>query len=748
MCAKLFFSLKEKMGEWHVLDIRVFFSLAVLFALSACVFSAHAETAVQSCSGCVNNTSTQVLVIYNFQTADNPFLAGNATFLITPNPYSHTTNATDYLDLMTWFNFVVTDNAKFDSDLTPGVIEVTGVNNGTYSVMQIKGTPGFGLSVEPSASDDIFGTTGLVYVTQTFVNFTSSTNVEIQAPHVSDAVFNKMTVGGAKLNGVTISSSSDLPSAMLVTAAQKLSITPPAHVVFTSTFPPNTSPGTLITNLGIPTYSAPKEVTSQTAFVPPLFVAPVSGGGKFIVSPVIDEVQPGANILLRFDKIDQGTSHPLLDAIDLPMNVHGTNVGVSVKVDNTNPSGVAIPSGNVGMFLNFTETGDIDFGDSSSYGSNPKIHFNLEKSGNACPNGVVIYLLDSGHWHEVTPAPQRNSSKDTPNTCGYTAEVKHFSSYLVGTDSGSHSHDDSQHGSHSEHSDSHSSHTGHAHAVVGHDGHQSAITYITKDLNIFEIEYDLAKGIAFITIGTTGPIGDVEVQIYSREGGATMAHPLQDQPYEQLISEKMKKYVFEVPLRNNETFFRVSVEDSKYNINSSVNIEGTYGRVVPWFANIHDGHDTTHAEHMVEASPAEFEIKFDGGKKALTYNGMNFSVKYEMAGAITGLEVNEDSKSATFLLDAVAGGESIVQIPRSLVDAAGDDFIVFVSASPVTQVDYEILASNSEYYTLKMTLPEGAKTLTIIGTSVVPEFGILAMLVLAVSLVCTIFVRRNVLFRA
>lgn len=737
-------------SELHSGAFVFFFIASILVMYVGYTPQSNAETTVQNCSGCVNNTSTQVLTIFNFQTADNPFLAGNATFLITPNPYSHTTNATDYVDLMTWFNFVVTDNDRFDSDLTAGVIELVGVNNGTYSIMQIKGSPGFGMAEDPSASDDVFGTPGLAYVTQTFVNFTSSTNVEIQAPQISDAVFNKMkNNGGAKINGVAISSANDLPSAMLVTAAQKLSITPPSHVVFTTAFPPNTSPNTLIAGLGIPTYSAPKKITSGTAFVPPLFVAPVSGGGKFIVSPVIDEVQPGSNILLRFDKIDQGTSHPLLDTIDLPMNAYGINIGVSVKVDTANPSGVSIPSGNVGVFLNFTETGDIDFGDSSSYSSNPKIYFNLEKSGNSCPDGVVLYLLDSGHWHEMTPAPQRNSGKDTSHTCGYSAEVKHFSSYLVGTDSSGHSHVDSSHDSHSAHSDSHdshSSHSSHAHAMMGHEGHQSAITQITKDLNIFEIEYDLSNGIAFITIGTTGPIGDVEVQIYSREGGATMAKLSQNQSYKQFNSEqKMKKYVFEVSLRNNETFFRVSVEDSKYNINSSVNIEGTHNKIVPWFANIHDGHDVTHADHMTDISPAEFEIKFDGGKKTFTYNGVAFLVKYEMAGVITGLEVNEDSKSATFLLDAVAGGESIVQIPRSLVDAAGDNFVVFVSASPETQLDYEILASNSEYYALKMTLPENAKTLTIVGTSVVPEFGILVMLVLTSSLMCVVLMHRRML---
>ncbi|MEM3144272.1 MAG: hypothetical protein QXW91_06590, partial [Candidatus Nitrosotenuis sp.] len=95
--------------------------------LIANVIMADAETTIQNCFGCLNNTKTQILTIFNFQTKDTPFLAGNATFLIQPNPYAHTTNSTDYLDLTTWFNFVVTDNGQFDADPMLGVIELVGV---------------------------------------------------------------------------------------------------------------------------------------------------------------------------------------------------------------------------------------------------------------------------------------------------------------------------------------------------------------------------------------------------------------------------------------------------------------------------------------------------------------------------------------------------------------------------------------------------------------------------------------------
>jgi len=713
----------------------------------------NAETVSQNCLGCINNTNTQVLTIFNFQTENNPFLAGDAAFIVMPNPYSHTTNSTHYLDLNTWYNFVVADNDQFDSDPTPGIIELIGVNNGTYSVWQIKGSPGFGMAPHPEASDDILGTTGFSYITQTFVNFTSTGTTTIEPPTLNSTMLGKLSNGGAKVNGVTVSSSNDLPPAKQIASNQKTTATPPKPVIFSTSMSGNTSPSSLLSSFGIPTYSAPKGLglSENTAFMPPVFVAPVSGGGKFIMPPIIDEVSPGTNIVIRMDEVEQGTAHHFIKAIDLPMNTYGTNVGISIKVDTANPTGVAIPSGNVALFLEFEETGDIDFSDSSTFSEDPTIHFNVEKDGTSCPTGIVLYLLESGHWHEVTPTPTRNPSGDTDHTCAYTSTVEHFSSYLVGSGSEGHSHRDS--GDHGSHSSDHSSHTsgheghgGHGgHGNEEHEGHGGAYATITKDLNIFKIEYDLHKAIARITVGTTGSISDLEVQIYAKVGKIRMAHPTSDKPQIiEVMGNSMKKYVFTVPLDPREEYFRVFVEDRNYNLAHTVDIRGPTGTIVPWFAGIHDGmshdehsmhHDTADdSEHASHIRNTGYEIKFEGGKKIVEYNGMQFPIKYEMAGSISGIKVDEESRSVTFLLNYVTGGELILQVPRELVDAIDDNFVVFVTASPEKQVEYVVIASTFDYYTLRMDLPENAQTMTIIGSTVVPEFGALATLVLVASL--------------
>ena len=736
-------------SNWTKIDI-LFLGLGFLLILTCTIpipYEAHGLTTAKNCSGCINNTNTQVLTIFNFQTEANPFLGGNATFIVTPNPYAHTTNATDYLDLTTWFNFVVSDNDKFDSDPMSGIIELVGVNNGTYSVMQIKGTAGFGTAVYPAASDEILGTTGFSYVTQTFVNFTTTTSTTVEPPLISDTLYDKLkNTGGAKINGVAISSKNDLPPAKIVTISQKLTITPPDHVVFTQTFSTSATPSTLISTLGIPTYSPPTDTSSgaSTVFIPPVYVAPVaSNGGNFILTPVMDTIVPGSNIVIRADKVSQGGDHPMLESIELPMNTQGNNVGISVKVDDAIPSGSpSIPSGFAKIYLDFQTSGDIDFSNSAVYAEDPTIRFTLEKVGSDCPTGVTLYLQQGSSWSTVGSSLSPSSTGS--HTCTYSKTVDHFSSYLVGTGNTSvHTHGDSSHSSHSgsHSSESHSEHSGHSHtSLVEHESqehpHEHAILEITKQLIIYEIQYSLETGTAQIIIGTAGSLDDIEVQVHARKTGLYTAKPIKINPFalfNQQSHGDLNKYVFEFPLDPNETYFRVSVDDVKYTLAQTVNISGIKGKIVPWYAEASESSD--HLDHDSQTNTAEYSTKFDGGTKTVSYNDVQFPIKYEMAGAISGISVDEASKSVTFLLSEVSGGDALIQIPRSLIDATGDNFIVLVTASPQEQIEYQIISSTADHYTLQMDLPEGASSLTIVGTAVVPEFGFLAPLILSLAII-------------
>ncbi|NDB33670.1 MAG: PEFG-CTERM sorting domain-containing protein, partial [Nitrososphaeria archaeon] len=75
--------------------------------------------------------------------------------------------------------------------------------------------------------------------------------------------------------------------------------------------------------------------------------------------------------------------------------------------------------------------------------------------------------------------------------------------------------------------------------------------------------------------------------------------------------------------------------------------------------------------------------------------------------------------------------------------AVGDEFVVLVTASPQRSIDYRVVSSTSDSYTLQMDLPDGASSLTIVGTAVVPEFGFIASLIMGLATLPIILVRKK-----
>lgn len=820
-------------------------SLALIYGYDHLMLNANAETTTQNCSGCVNNTSTQVLTIFNFQTNDNPFLAGNSTFLITPNPYAHTTNATDYLDLTTWFNFVVSDGGEFDKDPTNGIIELIGVNNGTYSIMQIKGTSGFGLAY-PEASDEILGTTGFAYITQTFLNFTSGDVGTIEPPNISDTQLNKLaTIGGGTVGNKTISTSNDLPPAKIVAASQKLSATPPNPVVFTKTFASNVTTATLIDTLGIPTYSPPTDTSSgNSAFMPPVFVAPfTSGSGKILTTPVMDTVNAGSQIMIRGDNVDQG-DFSLFQAIELPLNTQGTNIAVSVHTKTEIPTGKpTLTSGSVGLFLDIQSSGDIDFSDSDVYDPNnkPTITFLLPKVGSSCPTGVTLSLEHSGSWHTVESNISTTSTDST--TCTYSVDVDHFSSYLVSTGTAiDHNHNSG--------SSSHS----HSSGDTGHTNHtisDCTVNGLIQDIHNKQVYFQIHTNSDGDITTNTGPgdfytPGEVRGQLHYIPGSkvfTTLAKPsneilsqtdsilwatskatatasFESTSYNELqytISGKNLSTVVGIslylgdqytnsdihlvdiisstnPIKLNSDVIRGTITNGDMCPNSHFNEDGTVSHdehVVD--KTVNEDSIISHDEHVVDTQPqlpntipgtcygteclgytpepTEILINDDSAKElpatltvidSSSYSGYDFGndisgkkiladihditfpITYNINGQITKLTINEEENSLSIYLDNVLEDKFTLRIPREMIDAENNSFLVMVTASPEKLTEYEVISSNEEFFTIQLTVPDNTSKVTIIGTRVIPEFGGAAMIILSIAIISIVAVTAKI----
>ena len=103
---------------------------------------------------------------------------------------------------------------------------------------------------------------------------------------------------------------------------------------------------------------------------------------------------------------------------------------------------------------------------------------------------------------------------------------------------------------------------------------------------------------------------------------------------------------------------------------------------------------------------------------------------------------NVDDKSLIIAIQATDDGSLTLTIPRSVADALlengdDDDFIVLVDLEEANDFDEVITATER---TLTIEFPAGSEEIEIIGTFVIPEFGTIAAMILAVAIISIIAV--------
>ncbi len=115
-------------------------------------------------------------------------------------------------------------------------------------------------------------------------------------------------------------------------------------------------------------------------------------------------------------------------------------------------------------------------------------------------------------------------------------------------------------------------------------------------------------------------------------------------------------------------------------------------------------------------------------------------IGYEITGGkILSIISDVDANSLIIRIDATDDGSLTLTIPRSVLDALlengdDDDFFVLVDDE---EVDFdEIISSTDRILTVEFLA--GAEQIAIIGTFVIPEFGTIAAMILAVAIISII----------
>ena len=129
----------------------------------------------------------------------------------------------------------------------------------------------------------------------------------------------------------------------------------------------------------------------------------------------------------------------------------------------------------------------------------------------------------------------------------------------------------------------------------------------------------------------------------------------------------------------------------------------------------------------------------DGTRVAVS--GTDFMVGYQITGGkLISITPDVDANSLIIAIDATDDGQLTITLPRELIDAkigdSDDDFFVLVDGE---EVDFDETTTSTDR-TLVISFPAGAEEIEIIGTHVVPEFGAIAALILAVAIISIIAV--------
>ena len=129
-------------------------------------------------------------------------------------------------------------------------------------------------------------------------------------------------------------------------------------------------------------------------------------------------------------------------------------------------------------------------------------------------------------------------------------------------------------------------------------------------------------------------------------------------------------------------------------------------------------------------------------------NGGVYCIPFVATGETTGVQGTLDTKTKTLTLDLRGKGiESItIQLPRNILDSQSSDnndtdFVVLFNG---VQIDYEEGDSTADYRLLTISYsPDRKAQIEIIGTSVIPEFGALAILILVTTITIALILSKK-----
>jgi predicted secreted protein with PEFG-CTERM motif len=114
-----------------------------------------------------------------------------------------------------------------------------------------------------------------------------------------------------------------------------------------------------------------------------------------------------------------------------------------------------------------------------------------------------------------------------------------------------------------------------------------------------------------------------------------------------------------------------------------------------------------------------------------------FDVEYKFNRVISKASINEDQKSVTFEIigrPVSNDNDLTLNLPKNLID---EPFIVWVNGQQITNFELE---EEGGLNILTLPLTEQSELVTIVGASIVPEFGPIAWMILGIAVLSMVVI--------
>jgi predicted secreted protein with PEFG-CTERM motif len=127
-------------------------------------------------------------------------------------------------------------------------------------------------------------------------------------------------------------------------------------------------------------------------------------------------------------------------------------------------------------------------------------------------------------------------------------------------------------------------------------------------------------------------------------------------------------------------------------------------------------------------------------------NQGTFDVQYSIeGGTVKNMLIDKDIFALIVVIESTDDGSISLEIPREALDAkkqdkTDDTFIIIIDG---IEAPYQETLTDSDSRIITINFEQGDSDIEIIGTTVIPEFGTIAVMILVIGIMTTIFVTKN-----